>query len=147
MKINFEVNVENAEQVRAIKNLLSTFVGDPETTVVNTTPAVNTPAVEEKQSKKNTKASKKEETPAPVVEEKEAPKVETKEPTKEQYEEVKSRMTALSDSGKTKDVRDIVLSFGVSKMSEIKLEQYPELLAKIEAIEAQVNNAKVDDIL
>ena len=50
-------------------------------------------------------------------------------------EEVRAKLAALSRSGKQAQIKEIIASFGVNKLTEIPAEKYPEVMAKAEKIE------------
>lgn len=80
----------------------------------------------EKVTEKPQKATKNEET-AP-----ETPEKETK-PAKEiKLEEVRAKLAAISQSGKQAEVKELIQSFGVAKLTDIPEENYAEVLEKAE---------------
>ena len=72
----------------------------------------------------------------------ESPKEEVKEEPKEEVpteqaislEEVRAKLTALSESGKQAEAKDLITSAGAKKLTEIPKEKYAELLAKAEKL-------------
>lgn len=99
--------------------------------------------LEEEQPKpapKKAKKSEKVETNAPVVEEPKAKPVvenpmpepiEEKEEVKElAIEDVRSVLGKLQKDGKKEEVKELIASFGVDKLSQIKSEDYAELIKK-----------------
>lgn len=58
-------------------------------------------------------------------------KVEVNLPT---LEEVRAKLASLSKAGKQAQVREVIISFGVKKLSDIPREKYPELLEKVEVM-------------
>lgn len=49
-------------------------------------------------------------------------------------EEIRTKLTSLSQSGKQAEVKALIKGFGVSKLTDIPKEKYPELLKAAEAI-------------
>lgn len=49
-------------------------------------------------------------------------------------ETVRTKLAALSQSGKQAEVKALIQQFGANKLTEIPAEKYPELLAAAEAI-------------
>lgn len=45
-------------------------------------------------------------------------------------EEVRAKLAALSQAGKQTAVKELITALGATKLTDIKAEQYPELLAK-----------------
>lgn len=58
-------------------------------------------------------------------------KVEVNLPT---LEEVRAKLASLSKAGKQAQVRELIIGFGVKKLSDIPREKYPELLEKVEVM-------------
>lgn len=49
-------------------------------------------------------------------------------------ETVRAKLAALSQSGKQAEVKALINSYGVAKLTEIPAEKYPEVLEKAEAL-------------
>lgn len=49
-------------------------------------------------------------------------------------EEVRAKLAALSQGGKTTAVKELIGSFGVGKLTDLKVEQYAAVLEKAEAL-------------
>src|SRR5690606_31907676 len=49
-------------------------------------------------------------------------------------EQVREKLAALAKAGKQEQVKELITSYGVSKLTEIPAEKYAELLEKAEAI-------------
>jgi hypothetical protein len=49
-------------------------------------------------------------------------------------EEVRARLAALSQGGKTQEVKALIGSFGVGKLTDLKVDQYAAVLEKAEAL-------------
>ncbi|PRR78471.1 hypothetical protein CLLI_15550 [Clostridium liquoris] len=49
-------------------------------------------------------------------------------------EEVRAKLASLSKAGKQAQVRELIIGFGVKKLSDIPREKYPELLEKVEVM-------------
>ena len=58
-----------------------------------------------------------------------APKAETV-----NLEQVRAKLTTLSQDGKKNEVAALIAEFGASKLTEVKFEDYAALLAKAEAL-------------
>lgn len=56
------------------------------------------------------------------------------EPKKHTFEEVRAILAAKSRDGHTDEVKAVISSFGVEKLSDIDPSQYEELLQKVEVI-------------
>ena len=52
-------------------------------------------------------------------------------------ETVRAKLAALSQSGKQKEVKAIIESFEVAKLTDIPAEKYPEVMEKAAALEAE----------
>lgn len=52
-------------------------------------------------------------------------------------ETVRAKLAALSQSGKQKEVKAIIESFGVAKLTDIPAENYPEVMRKAAELEAE----------
>lgn len=52
-------------------------------------------------------------------------------------ETVRAKLAALSQSGKQKEVKAIIESFGVAKLTDIPAEKYPEVMEKAATLEAE----------
>ena len=50
------------------------------------------------------------------------------------FDEVKAKLASLSQAGKQNEMKQLILSFGASKLSDIPVEKYSELMKKAEAI-------------
>lgn len=50
---------------------------------------------------------------------------------------VRAKLAALSQSGKQKEVKAIIESFGVAKLTDIPAENYPEVMQKAAELEAE----------
>ncbi len=59
-------------------------------------------------------------------------KIEEELPT---LEEVRLSLAKLSQSGKQKEVKDLITKYGAKKLSDIPAEKYPELLKDAEEIQ------------
>lgn len=56
------------------------------------------------------------------------------ETTELKIEEIRAVLAEKSQSGKTKEIRDLLLQFGVAKLSAVAAEDYPELMKKARAL-------------
>lgn len=137
--MELKITITNAEEiVQAINNLASALKG------VNTAPQkteekkTSTKAVETK-----TKTVEKPPVvePLPCVTEYVAPVVEESfddmfgDPAVDKvytFEEVKAKLAALSQSGKQAEMKQLIMSYGVTKLSDIPAEKYTELMKKVE---------------
>ena len=52
-------------------------------------------------------------------------------------ETVRAKLAALSQSGKQKEVKAIIESFGATKLTDIPAEKYPEVMEKAAILEAE----------
>lgn len=52
-------------------------------------------------------------------------------------ETVRAKLAALSQSGKQKEVKAIIESFGAAKLTDIPAENYPEVMEKAATLEAE----------
>ena len=71
------------------------------------------------------------ETPAAETKKKPSKKTEAQAIT---LEVVRAKLAALSQGGKQAEVKDLINSFGVSKLTDIPEERFPEVLEKAEAL-------------
>ena len=74
------------------------------------------------------KPAKKKEEPKPVEEKKEEPKSSV---TKS---ELRAKGIELTKAGKSEDLKDALSEFGASKLSQVKEEDYADLMKKLEEI-------------
>ena len=49
-------------------------------------------------------------------------------------EDIRAVLAEKSQSGKTKEIRDLLQQFGVAKLSAVAVEDYPELLKKAQVL-------------
>lgn len=65
----------------------------------------------------------------------EKPAGKAKEETAElKIEEIRAVLAEKSQSGKTKEIRDLLQQFGVAKLSAVAAEDYPELMKKAKVL-------------
>ena len=88
------------------------------------------PTVEEKPKKKTRKTAKAKDEPVEVHEAEPVPKEEPK----ITFEQVRAALANKSRDGYTLAVKNLVESFGVEKLSDIKPEHYAEILKQAEMI-------------
>lgn len=76
------------------------------------------------------------ETPAPHSEKEKFPKIEKAKPAEKviEFTEVRKTLSRLSAEGHTTEVRELIKSFGVSRLSDVPQEKYPELMEKAEVL-------------
>jgi hypothetical protein len=112
--MNITIKVEAEELIAAINKLAAAVSLNP---AVIDQPVVvkNAPA------KKPAKAEAPEATPAP----------EAKAITLEQ---VRAKLAEVSNAGKKNEVKELLTSYGVSKLTDLPAEKYSELLAEAEAL-------------
>ena len=89
------------------------------------------PATEEKPKKKKRKTAKAKDEPA---EEHESEPAHEEEKPKISFEQVRAVLAQKSKDGYTTTVKNLVESFGVEKLSDIKPEHYAEILKQAEMI-------------
>lgn len=56
------------------------------------------------------------------------------ETTELKIEEIRAVLAEKSQSGKTKEIRDLLQQFGVAKLSAVAAEDYPELMKKAKVL-------------
>jgi len=107
---------ESERQVAALAQAMMAYLG-----------ATPPPAEDEapKAPRKTKKAEAPVETPAPEV------AVETPDITLEQ---VRAKLTELSQGGKAADVKSLIAKFGAAKLTDIKPDNYAAILADAEAL-------------
>ena len=89
-------------------------------------------AVVRKVKKPDTPAA---ETPAAETPVAEAPAAETPAPASTvTLEQVRAKLTELSQSGKKDDIKVLIAKFGGTKLTDLKAEQYADVLAAAEAL-------------
>lgn len=124
--MNIKINIdapELANAIHALANALSVKPGE-----VNFSQEVA--ATSEKPQKEE--AAKKEPEKQTA---KEAPKSESDKPApKITIEQVRSKLTALSQSGKQVQVKELIQSFGVNKLTDIPEDKFDEVLAASEKL-------------
>lgn len=76
-------------------------------------------------AKKEPKSEPKEELPATVA---------TETNVTVTLEDVRGKLATLSQTGKAKEVKQLIASYGATKLTEIPTEQYAEVLAKAEEL-------------
>lgn len=59
---------------------------------------------------------------------------ETSKETELKLEDVRVKLAEISQKGKQKEIKELIKSFGVGKLSDIPSEKYAELLEKAEAL-------------
>lgn len=101
---------------------------------------------EKKVARQSVKEEKKEtETPKIPVQESATPKEETEKiegaPSNEEtsavtytLEQVRAKLAAISQSGKSAEMKQLIASFGATKLTDISADKYPELMKKAEAL-------------
>ena len=103
---------ETPQQVAALTQAMMAYIGTPaeapapEPVAKKRKPAVETPAAE-----------------APAAE---APTV--------TLEQVRAKLTELSQGGKKDDIKVLIAKFGGTKLTDLKAEQYADVLAAAEAL-------------
>lgn len=71
----------------------------------------------------------------PAAAEPEAPAAETPAPASTvTLEQVRAKLTELSQSGKKDDIKVLIAKFGGTKLTDLKAEQYADVLAAAEAL-------------
>lgn len=109
---------ENERQVAALAQAMVAYLG--------------TPAEAETEAPKAEPVAKKRKPEAPAAETP-APAAETPAPTVT-LEQVRAKLTELSQSGKKDDIKGLIAKFGGTKLTDIKPEQYADVLAAAEAL-------------
>lgn len=122
--MNITLNVEAPELANAISALAVALSGNK---VI--LPAAASSQKEEAPKKEAVKVEKQEE----KAEEKETSSAGEDKPSIT-LETVRGKLAALSQSGKQAQVKELISSFGVKKLTAIPEEKYAELLEKAEAI-------------
>jgi hypothetical protein len=110
--MNITIKVEAQELIAAIEKLAAAVSLNPS--------VVDQPVAEKKAPAKK---------PAKVEAEVAAP--ETKAITLEQ---VRAKLAEVSNAGKKNEVKELLTSYGVSKLTDLPAEKYSELLAEAEAL-------------
>lgn len=111
--MNITIKVEAEELIAAINKLAAAVSLNP--AVIDHQPV----AIKNAPAKKAAKA----EAPAPAPE--------TKAITLEQ---VRAKLAEVSNAGKKNEVKELLTSYGVSKLTDLPAEKYSELLAEAEAL-------------
>lgn len=99
-------------------------------------PVTQKPAVEVKEAPKKEKTAKKADKPKKETKKAEPePDAAEEETTEEEstgltFEQVRVKLAEVSQKGKQKELKDLITSFGVAKLSDIPEEKYAELLEK-----------------
>jgi len=112
---------ETPQQVAALTQAMMAYIGTPaeapapEPVTKKRKAAVETPAAEPE--------APAAETPAPAAE---APTV--------TLEQVRAKLTELSQGGKKDDIKVLIAKFGGTKLTDLKVEQYADVLAAAEAL-------------
>ena len=107
---------ETPQQVAALTQAMMAYIGTP-----TEAPA---PAAEPVAKKRK-----------PAVIEPEAPAAETPAPAPTvTLEQVRAKLTELSQSGKKDDIKVLIAKFGGTKLTDLKAEQYADVLAAAEAL-------------
>jgi len=121
--MDITINLVAPELSAAINNLAVALLGN----------SVK-PEVTEKISKKQPKATLSEIKPTVEPEILEEINEDTSESPLDEVtytlEEVRATLTALSQAGKSKEMRQLINSFGVSKLTDIPADKYPEVMEK-----------------
>jgi len=112
--MNITIKVEAEELIAAINKLAA---------AVSLNPAVVDQPVAEKKAPAKKPAKSEAEVPAPAPE--------TKAITLEQ---VRAKLAEVSNAGKKNEVKELLTSYGVSKLTDLPAEKYSELLAEAEAL-------------
>ena len=95
---------------------------------------LRTLAVEGQQDQELNKAQP--ETPAPHSEEEKSMEPEKPKPAEKviEFTEIRKTLSRLSAEGHTAEVRELIKSFGVGRLSDVPKEKYPELMEKAEVL-------------
>ena len=105
---------ETPQQVAALTQAMMAYIGTPAET-----PAPE-PVTKKRKAAVETPAA---EAPAPAAE---APTV--------TLEQVRAKLTELSQGGKKDDIKVLIAKFGGTKLTDLKAEQYADVLAAAEAL-------------
>jgi len=113
---------ETPQQVAALTQAMMAYIGTP----------AEAPAPEPVTKKPKPAAAK---ASASVAGEPEAPAAETPAPSPTvTLEQVRAKLTELSQSGKKDDIKVLIAKFGGTKLTDLKAEQYADVLAAAEAL-------------
>jgi hypothetical protein len=115
---------ESERQVAALAQAMMAYLGTTPPPAVDAPPAVDEAP---KATRKVKKAEAPVETPAPEV------AVETPAPAIT-LEQVRAKLTELSQGGKAADVKTLIAKFGATKLTDIKPGNYAAILADAEAL-------------
>ena len=123
--MNIKINIHAPELATAIHALANALSVKPGTVSVTQ----ETSATSENTQQVNTSEPDKE-APKETVQEETKPK----EVPAFTIEEVRAKLTAISQAGKQTQVKELISSFGASKLTEIPKEKFAEVLAAAEKI-------------
>ena len=115
---------ESERQVAALAQAMMAYLGATPPPAEDEAPAVDEAP---KAPRKTKKAEAPVETPAPEV------AVETPAPDVT-LEQVRAKLTELSQGGKAADVKSLIAKFGATKLTDIKPGNYAAILADAEAL-------------
>ncbi|PLR84633.1 hypothetical protein CVD25_00940 [Bacillus canaveralius] len=124
--MNFTIEIKAPELAAAITALAEALSGSKLTPVQNGSPAQKNKGV-------NKEVEKEPETSNPDPVEAEATEEEEGESTIS-LETVREKLAALSQSGKQKQVKELISSFGVKKLTDVPAKHYAALLEKAEEL-------------
>jgi hypothetical protein len=115
---------ETPQQVAALTQAMMAYIG---------TPAEAPAPAPEPVAKKRKPEAPAAETPAPVT----TWAATLVPPPAVTLEQVRAKLTELSQGGKAADVKSLIAKFGGTKLTDLKAEQYADVLAAAEALEAR----------
>lgn len=133
--MNITIQIQAPELVKAIESLAAALGGmGTEAPVAATVAEImvekeEAPVKEAKQEAPAEKADEPVETSADEKAEEKKP-----ETPSISLETVRGKLAALSQSGKQKEVKELISSFGAKKLTDVPAEKYAELLAAAEKI-------------
>lgn len=135
--MNITVKIEAPELAGAINNLAAALSGNrqavtviepPKTVVKDVAPII------ESSKKEEPKQEEAKEPDTKVQPESETDSSNEEETPTISLEVVRSKLAVLSQAGKQKEVKALITSFGVKKLTEIPEEKYPEVLEAAEKL-------------
>jgi hypothetical protein len=121
---------ETPQQVAALTQAMMAYIGTP----------AEAPAAETEAPKAVARKLKKPDAPAAETPAAEAPAPVTTwaatlvPPPAVTLEQVRAKLTELSQSGKKDDIKVLIAKFGGTKLTDLKAEQYADVLAAAEAL-------------
>jgi len=123
--MNITIEIKAPELAKAIEVLAAALSGSGLTNVAPVQAAATKEEKQQEKPKAEKQQPKKEEAPQPD------PQPEEKTETANiSLEVVRTKLAELSQNGKQKEVKALITSFGVKKLTDIPKEQYAEVLEK-----------------